>query len=210
MTNQIVHVVDDEPGMRRSLELLLKAERYEVRTYPSAEAFSEAYCEEGPACLLLDVCLEGGASGLDLQAELSEGRIFIPIIMMSAQAIAPNIVQAMQGGAVTFLQKPFSDEALISQIHDAISWDSEGTDAPFQIRQRMQTLSPRECEVMERLLRGDNTKSIAFELKVSLQTIDKHRHKIFEKMRVASTVDLIRLVQRSHAASWNKPFDAIS
>jgi len=206
MKNPIIYIVDDEPGMRRSLQLLLESANYDVRSFPSAEEFRAEFHGEEPACLILDVCLDGGVSGLELQQQLSSGHVFLPIIMMSANGNAPNIVQAMQLGAVTFLEKPFSDDAMLACVHEALAWDTSGPHSPYEVRQRIKSLTPREHEVMSCLLLGANTKAIAYNFGISLQTVDKHRQRTFEKLRVESSHDLVRVVARARSTSWSQPF----
>jgi len=196
--NPIIHVVDDEAKLRRSLELLLRSEGFHVQIYASSEEFLARFNRDVPGCLVLDVYL-GGMSGLDLQRELCRQRLLIPVVVMSAHPLVPNVVTAMRSGAIDFLEKPFSDADLIDRVREAIRIDIDGENAPFRIRTRVNSLSPREREVMELLLEGCNTKTIAHRMGVSLQTVDKHRGRVFGKMNVDSLIGLYRALEESGA-----------
>lgn len=196
MFDPVVHIVDDEPQLRRSIEMLLQSEGLDVRGYSSAEAFLRDYAGSNPGCLVLDIHLTE-MSGLELQRELKLRGLLLPVVMISANGAVPNVVEAMRGGAVDFLEKPFDDDILLARIHEAIRRDMEGDHAPYAVRQRIRSLSPRELEVMEAMLDGQNTKSIANQLGVSVQTVDKHRGRIFEKMQIDSLLRLYRVLDRS-------------
>jgi FixJ family two-component response regulator len=193
-----VFVVDDNPGVRRSLQALIQAAGLAVETYASAEDFLASYRAPRPGCLILDVRLRG-ASGLDLQDELRKRNVTLPIIVMTGYADVPTSVRAFKGGAVDFLPKPVSPKTLIERIREAIQVDRRAGAAAAQrtaVDDHIAHLTPRERQVMELLAVGNSSKEIATTLSISVRTVESHRRTVLRKMDVASAVQLARVVAR--------------
>ena len=195
----IVFVVDDDPSIRESLSLLLSSAGYGIKTFASAKEFLESERgTPGPACLVLDVKMPG-LSGLDLQKELMSRNIIIPIIFITGHGDIPMSVQAMKKGAVDFLPKPFDDGDLLEAVEQALLRDSQthaDLDEQKHILQRMDSLTPREHEVLTYLITGMLNKQIAFELNISERTVKAHRKQILDKMGVDSIAELVRLTEK--------------
>ena len=194
-----VFVVDDDPSIRESLSLLLSSAGYSVNTFASAKEFLESeHSTSGPACLVLDVKMPG-LSGLDLQKELMSRNIIIPIIFITGHGDIPMTVQAMKKGAVDFLPKPFDDGDLLEAVEQALLRDSQthaDLDEQKHILQRMDSLTPREHEVLTYLITGMLNKQIAYELNISERTIKAHRKQVLDKMGVNSIAELVRLTEK--------------
>jgi FixJ family two-component response regulator len=193
-----VFVVDDDPSVRRSIERLIQPSGFKVETFQSAAAFLQIGRPEGPACLVLDVRLPG-LSGLDLQRELTNAGIDLPIIFITAHGDIPMTVRAMKGGAVEFLTKPFRKEQLLYAVHTAIERDRNAVKQRFelaQLRSRFDLLTPREREVFAFLVLGLLNKQIAGELATTERTIKFHRANIMQKMQAESVADLVRMAQK--------------
>lgn len=186
-----VFVVDDEPQMRTLLEFLLREAGYQTELFDSAEKFLDTYDPAKPGCLILDIRM-AGMNGLELQAALVERKIPLQVIMISGFADVPDVVKAIQAGAVDFLKKPFTQQALLDRVRTAINLDQKRRQTEAQVNDKLSVLSRREREVMDRLLVGRTTKEIARELGISRTTADKHRAKILEKLEADSVVDLVR------------------
>ncbi len=192
---ETVHIVDDDPGVRDSLQVLLEAAGFMVRAYDSAAAFLAA--APGPGgCVMTDVCMPG-LDGLELQRRMKERRIPLPVIVMTGRGDIPIAVRAMKAGAVDFLEKPFSDEDLLGAVHRALEQSKqlqEHAAAAASAAARLATLTPREQEVLDLLASGLATKAIANELGASPRTIEVHRARVFEKLQVHSLPELVRMV----------------
>lgn len=191
-----VFVVDDSPSVRKSIRNLCDAEGLAVETYASADEFLAAHDPRHPGCLLLDVRLRG-ESGLDLQDELRRRRSSLPVIVMTAYGNVSTSVRAFKGGAVDFLQKPVSPEALLERIRQLAEVDRRRREAAAgadEVKERIASLTPREREVMDKLVDGLISKEIAYDLGVSTRTVEGHRRFLLRKMGVASVAQLIRLV----------------
>jgi two-component system response regulator FixJ len=190
-----VFVVDDDPAMRASLRWLIESVGLSVRTYATAQEFLGCYEPGVPGCLVLDVRMPG-MSGLDLQAELAARQINLPVLIITGYAEVPVAVRAMKAGAFDFIEKPFSDQTLLDRIRKAIAIDRKARRAQeerAQVRKRMTQLTPREHDVMERVVEGSSNKVIAGELNVSAKTVEVHRKRVMEKMGAHSLAELIRL-----------------
>jgi len=198
--NPTVFVVDDDPSIRESLGLLLSSAGYGVKTFSSAKEFLKSERRtSGPACLVLDVKMPG-ISGLDLQAELASLNYAIPVIFITGHGDIPMSVQAMKKGAVDFLSKPFNDDQLLDAVKAAILKDEQirsGLDEQKSIMKRLESLTPREHEILTYLIAGMLYKQIASELKISERTVKAHRKQVFEKVGVASIADLVRLTEKA-------------
>ncbi len=194
----IVFVVDDDPWVRRSMERLIRSIGFNAQTFRSAGEFLRRPRPEGPACLVLDVRLPG-LSGLDLQRELTNSGIQLPIIFMTAHGDIPMTVRAMKGGAVEFLTKPFRARRLLDAIRAGIERDRETLKQRIevaQLRNRYDLLTPREREVLALLVLGLLNKQIAGQLVTSERMIKFHRAHIMQKMRAESLADLVRMAQK--------------
>ena len=195
----IVFVVDDDPSIRKSLNLLLSSAGYGVKTFASAKEFLESERDSpGPACLVLDVKMPG-LSGLDLQKELKSRNYDLPIIFITGHGDIPMSVQAMKKGAVDFLPKPFDDGELLGAVNEAFLKDSQARadlDEQKHIMQRLDSLTPREHEVLSYLITGMLNKQIAYELIISERTVKAHRKQVLDKMGVDSIAELVRLTEK--------------
>jgi FixJ family two-component response regulator len=191
-----VFVVDDDESVRRSLHFLLRSAGLESRMFGSAAEFLAAYDPTQPGCLVLDVRMPG-MSGLELQHELNLRGAIIPVIFITGHGDVPMAVEAMQHGAHDFLQKPFRDEDLIERVRGALDKDAKARAALEQhnsIRARLDSLTPRERDVLVLMARGKQNKVIAHELGVSQRTIEIHRARVMEKSGASSLAELIRMV----------------
>jgi two-component system, LuxR family, response regulator FixJ len=191
-----VFVVDDDDAVRTSLRLLLKSVGLPVETYASAQEFLDAYDADRAGCLVLDIRMPG-MSGLELQQKLNELHAIVPIVFITGHGDVPMAVEAMQHGAVDFIQKPFRDQDLIDRINQALEKDRENRDGLRErdaIRRRIGQLTPREREVLELVTKGKANKVIAGDLDVSQRTVEIHRARVMEKMGASSLAHLVRMV----------------
>jgi FixJ family two-component response regulator len=202
----IVFVVDDDLSVREGLERLLHAAGWEVETFPSAQEFLAHRKEDIPSCLVLDVGLPG-LSGLDLQKRILEANREIPIVFITGHKDVPTSVRAMKAGAVEFLVKPFSEDDLLDAIRQAIKRDQSARYQNAQMQDlwhRYESLTPREREVMQRVVSGLLNKQVAAELGTSEITIKVHRGQVMQKMQANSLVDLVRMYDKLRAWSARK------
>ena len=198
-----VFVIDDDDAVRRSVERLIRTVGLDVLTFPSAQEFLEHGPPDGPACIVLDVRMPG-LSGLDLQKKLTEAGFSVPIIIMTGHGTVPMSVRAMKAGAVDFLQKPFDEQVLLDAVSQALERDREGrkTEAlRLQALRRMDTLTPRERDVFELVVRGLLNKQVAAKLGASEKTIKVHRARVMQKMEADSLADLVRMAEKAGIGS---------
>jgi FixJ family two-component response regulator len=191
-----IFVVDDDEGVRNSLRFLLKSVGLATRALASAGEFLDTYMPSQPGCLVLDVRMPG-MSGLELQQQLNLRGATIPVIFITGHGDVPMAVEAMQHGAFDFLQKPFRDQDLIDRIQRALERDTRSRAALAQhtkIRERIESLTPREREVLALMTRGKPNKTMAAELGVSQRTVEIHRARVMEKSGAASLAQLVRMV----------------
>ncbi len=192
----IVFVVDDDDAVRSALRLLLKSVGLSATVFASAQEFLASYAPQQPGCLVLDVRMPG-MSGLELQDQLNVRGATIPVIFITGHGDVPMAVEAMQHGAFDFLQKPFRDQDLLDRVQRALEKD-RATRAQLSlqdnIRERLETLTPREREVLDLVTRGLANKVMAAELGVSQRTVEIHRARVMEKMGAASLAQLVRMV----------------
>ena len=194
----LVYLVDDDDAVRDSLGLLLRSIGLDCALYASALDFLEHYDPSRHACLVADIRMPG-LSGLELQQRLNEQRAEIPIIFITGHGDVPMAVNAMKAGAADFIQKPFRDQDLIDRIHKALDRDRERRASRAEedtIRARLALLTPRETEVMERVVRGQANKVIAMDLGVSQRTVELHRARVMRKLKMRSLAELVHAVDK--------------
>ena len=194
----VVYVVDDDEAIRDSLRLLLRSVGLKSQLYANASDFLKSLDPTRHGCLLADIRMPG-MSGLELQDELNKRHIEIPTIFITGHGDVPMAVNAIKAGAIDFIQKPFRDQDLIDRIHEALQLDSERSESRQEeigIRERIASLTPREKEVMHKVVDGCANKVIALDLGVSQRTIELHRARVMHKMGVRSLADLVKLVGR--------------
>jgi len=194
----IVFVIDDDDSVRRSLERLLRSVDLDVETFASAQDFLRKPMPDRPACVVLDLRLPG-PSGLELQESLIRSGHDVPIVFISGHADVPSSVRAIKAGAVDFLQKPFSDQALLDIIHGALRRDREARRDRAEvasIRVRFDTLTPRERDVLRLVIQGRLNKQIAGDLGISEKTVKFHRGRVMEKTQAGSVAELVRQADR--------------
>ena len=187
-----VFIVDDDAAMRDSLALLVRSAGLMAETYPSAEAFLETYEPTRPGCLLLDIRMPT-MSGLELQESLVVQDVGLPIIIVSGHADVPVAVRAMRAGAVDVIEKPYDSAYLKQRIHEALEKDARERQAQDRRRacaERLASLTARERKVMSLLIEGNTVKAIALQLGLSHNTVQIHRARILEKVRVGSVPEL--------------------
>jgi FixJ family two-component response regulator len=193
-----VFIVDDDTDVRESLQELLDSVGLHSQSFGTAQEFLSSARGDGPSCLILDVRLPG-ISGLDLQHELKRGRISIPIIFLTAHADVPMSVKAMKSGAVEFLTKPFRQQDLLDAVQRSLTRDRIIREKQRDIAgllERYNTLSVREREVMNLVVRGMLNKQIAAEVGASEATVKMHRSQVMKKMQAESLPDLVRMADR--------------
>jgi FixJ family two-component response regulator len=193
--NPSVLIVDDDPEFRASVALLLRTVGLHTREFSSVSDFLEADLSEGPTCLVLDVRMPG-RSGLELQRDLATANRQVPIIFITAHADVPMTVQAMKGGAMEFLTKPFRDQDLIEAVESGLARDRvrrESNKAVAALRQRFDTLSSREREIMLQVMTGRLNKQIAHDIGIAESTVKVHRTNLMRKMKARSLPELSRM-----------------
>ncbi len=191
-----VFVVDDDPALRESLELLARSAGLPAKSYPTAAEFLRAYDANQAGCVLADIRMPG-MSGLELQEVLAEKGMPIPVIILTGHADVSAAVRAMKHGAVDFVEKPFEPDALVAAIEQANGKDRAARATArrdSEVAGRIASLTPREREVMDMVTAGKANKVIAFELSISERTVELHRSRIMKKMGVHSAAELVRLV----------------
>ena len=194
----IVFVIDDDESIRESLKSLMRSVGLRVETFASADEFLQGARPDVPACLILDVRMPG-LSGLDLQRNLTEANIHLPIIFITGHGDIPMSVRAMKAGAVEFLTKPFREQDLLDAIQQALDRDRQARSqqaGSAELRNRYQSLTPRETEVFALVVKGLLNKQIAFQLGTSEITIKLHRRQVMEKMQANSLADLVRMAEK--------------
>ena len=196
--NATVLVVDDDPDLRASVGRLLRSVGIDTLLFASIPDFLKSDPPDGPACLVLDVRLPG-QSGLDLQRELAAAKRELPIIFITGHGDFPMTVQAMKGGAIEFLTKPFRDQALLDAIHLGLSRDGaarENRKALAGLKERFASLSPRERDIMLQVVRGRLSKQIAGEMGIAEATVKVHRSRLMRKMKARSLPELGRMADK--------------
>jgi len=193
----LICVIDDDAEMRGSLDSLLRSAGLRVLTFESPEDYLACEESEQAACLILDIQLKE-ASGLDFQQQLLDGEVRVPVILMTGHGDIPMTVRGMKAGAVTFLSKPFDEDAMLAAIGEAVALDSGRRAADGQadgLRALYQTLTPREREVMALVTAGLMNKQVAARLDLSEITVKIHRGNLMRKMQAQSLADLVRMAE---------------
>lgn len=199
MTRRLVLLVDDDADARSAYGRLLRVRGYEVREYPSAEALLAAPPPDAPACLVLDLRMPG-RSGLELQAELALRGLDLPIVFLSGHGDVPSSVRAMKAGALDFLEKPVSEQALVAAVESALAASAARCETLAERAQavgRIDRLSGREREVIEAVVAGRRSPDIARSLGIGEQTVRVHRMRAMAKLGVSSVPELVRLWRSS-------------
>ena len=190
-----VFIVDDDEAVRDSLSFLMQSVGLPTESFDSADSFLQASPTERAGCLLLDIRMPG-MSGLELQGVLEEREIHLPVIFISGHADVPMAVRALKAGAFDFVEKPFNDQLLLDCVQRAIESDRQKRQNEAQLdewRARMETLTPREVEVMELVVDGAANKVISATLGVSLKTVEAHRARVMDKLKADSLSHLVRM-----------------
>jgi RNA polymerase sigma factor (sigma-70 family) len=199
-SNPKVYIVDDDEAVRESLSLLLESVGQDNQTYPGANEFLTEFNSAMAGCLVLDIRMPS-MTGLELQRQLNQLHSKLPIIFVTGHGDVPMAVEAMQHGAVDFIQKPYRDQDLLDKINLALSMNEEQRDTHKElqtIRGRLSSLTPREREVLDMMVEGFANKVIAIELGISQRTVEIHRARVMEKMKTHSLAQLVRMVLQVH------------
>jgi FixJ family two-component response regulator len=196
--NSTVLVIDDDPNLRASVGRLLRSLGLDAQLFASISDFLKSDPPDGPTCLVLDVRLPG-QSGLDLQRELAAANRELPIIFITGHGDIPMSVQAMKGGAIEFLTKPFRDQELLDAIQLGLSRDRarrQNEKALVALRERFESLSPREREIMIQVAQGRLSKQIAGDIGIAEATVKVHRSRLMHKMKARSLPELSRMADK--------------
>ncbi len=196
-----VMIVDDDASVRDSLRCLVETVGLEVEAYASPHDFLRSFKPSRPGCLVLDLRLPG-MSGLELQRRLADSGVMIPIIFITGYGDIRSAVQAMELGAVYFLEKPYSEQRLVDLIQESLERDQRlraRHQSVARARKRLSQLTTREREVVDLLAEGRSSKMIAAALRLSKKTVDLHRSHIIKKLGVSSVAELVRLVLSAQA-----------
>ena len=195
-----VFIVDDDDAVRRFLSGLIESVELRVEAFASARDFLEAYEPGQPGCLVLDVRMPG-MSGLELQRELAERAIDLPVIVLTGHGNVQVAVHAMKAGAVDFVEKPFDNELLLDRIQKAVAESVRARGERIkriEIAERMQLLTPREREVLDLVVAGQTNKGVARHLDISEKTVEIHRANVMRKMQAKSLADLVKMATDRH------------
>jgi two-component system response regulator FixJ len=199
----LVFIVDDDDAVRNSIRLLMKSLGLATRPLSTAQEFLATYDPQQPGCLILDVRMPG-MSGLELQQQLNLKGAIIPVIFITGHGDVPMAVEAMQQGAFDFLQKPFRDQDLIERVQRALARDQSNRaelSERTKVRERFESLTPREREVLALVTSGKANKVMAADLDVSQRTVEIHRARVMEKMHASSLAQLVRMMMELEEVS---------
>ena len=194
----VVFVVDDDPSVRSSLKFLMSSVGLQVESFDSADALLQRKLPDAPSCLVLDVRLRG-LSGLDFQRELAARNCHMPIIFITGHGDIPMSVRAMKAGAVEFLTKPFRDQDLLDAVRIALEKDRERRERKKEVsglKERFNSLTPREQKVISLVVEGMLNKQIADQLGTAENTVKVHRSRAMEKMRAQSVAELVKMIDK--------------
>jgi two-component system, LuxR family, response regulator FixJ len=191
----VIYVVDDDDGMRRALDTLLSTVGYKTAVYSRPTEFLANFKSDSAGCLVLDIRMPD-MSGLEVQQQLNRMGSMMPVIFITGHGDVPLAVQAMKEGAFEFIQKPFRDQDLLDRINHALKQDAENRSTVArraEVLHRLETLTPRERQVMDMVVDGAANKVIAIDLNLSERTVEIHRAKVMEKMGARSVAHLVKL-----------------
>jgi len=188
-----VFLVDDDDSLGDALVWLLESVDLSVERFSSAHELLDSFDPSRHGCLVVDIRMPG-MSGLELQKQLRDSGVEMPVIFITGHGDVPMCVQAFQQGAFSFLEKPINHQKLLDEIHKAIAYDAESRERSSSLSARLEALSPREREVMDLISAGSTMKQVAVQLGISIQTCSKHRARVLEKMQVSNNVELVRLL----------------
>ena len=194
-TKGTIYVVDDDDGMRRALTLLLSTVGFDTRAYARPSEFLANLKPDAAGCLVLDIRMPE-MSGLELQQQLNQTGFMLPVIFITGHGDVPMAVQAMKSGAFEFIQKPFREQDLLDKVNHALRHDAEsrqGLARRADVLKRLESLTPRERQVMDLVVEGGANKVIAIDLGLSERTVEIHRAKVMEKMGARSVAHLVKL-----------------
>ena len=203
--NPSVLIIDDDPEFRDSVARLLRSVGLQAQQFSSVADFLNADISDGPTCLVLDVRMPG-RSGLELQRDLAAAHRPVPIIFITAHADIPMTVQAMKGGAIEFLTKPFRDQELLDAVEAGLARDRARRESERELaalRERFETLSAREREIMVQVTAGRLNKQIAYDIGITESTVKVHRTNLMRKMQARSLPELSRMADRLKLAAEN-------
>jgi len=195
-SQQIVYVVEDDEAVRDSLEMMLVSMAHKVETFPTANAFLEDYDESMAGCIVLDIRMPG-MDGMELQKALNSKNSILPIIFVTGHGDVPMAVEAMQQGAIDFVQKPYREQELLEKIKAALELDAEQRTSLIEkkeILRKLEELTPREQEIMDMMIDGHANKVIAIDLDISQRTVEIHRSRVMHKMGTHSLAHLVRMI----------------
>lgn len=204
-----VHVVDDDPAVRRALERLLSAAGFEPVGYPSGFEFLEAAPRLAAGCVLLDLRMPG-MDGLELQAELGRLGCPLPVIIVTGDGDVPTAVRAIKSGAVDFVEKPIDEDGLIEKIEAALAGCDAGALGAAAAAKRIAALSRREHQVLDALVAGRQSKAIAYDLGLSVRTVEVHRARMMKRLGIRCLAEAIRLAVLAGFAPDARPAGEIS
>jgi two-component system, LuxR family, response regulator FixJ len=191
----VIYVVDDDEGMRRALDTLLSTVGYKTAVFARPSVFLAEIKPDAPGCLVLDIRMPD-MSGLEVQQHLNRMGSMLPVIFITGHGDVPMAVQAMKEGAFEFIQKPFRDQELLDRINHALKLDAENRTTVArraEVLHRLESLTPRERQVMDLVVEGAANKVIAIDLDLSERTVEIHRAKVMEKMGARSVAHLVKL-----------------
>jgi RNA polymerase sigma factor (sigma-70 family) len=190
-----VYIVDDDQAIRHAMELLMRSVGLDYEIFHSADDFLSNHSNDRAGCLVLDIRMPG-LGGLELQEKLNDTGSTLPIIFITGHGDVPMAVEAMQKGAVDFIQKPFRDQELLDRVSEALTTDQQRRSAreeKAEVLSRIEKLTNRERQVLDLVVTGKPNKVIAYELGVSQRTVEIHRARVMEKMQAKSLADLVRM-----------------
>ena len=198
MNEPTVYVIDDDPAVRDSLQLLIRSVGLPVQVFESADTFLGAWQRAWRGCLVVDIRMPG-MSGLEMQEALLERGCRLPVIFITGHGDVPMAVEAMKAGALDFVQKPFRDQDLLDRINEGLQQEKSLHQVEVEIDEitgRLEALTPRERQVLERVVSGQPNKVIAMDLDVSQRTVEIHRARVMEKMQARSLAQLVQMMSR--------------
>lgn len=198
MTQSTVFIVDDDHGVRDALRLLLKSVGLPAEVFASGDEFLAAWRSELRGCIVADIRMPG-MSGLEMHEALQQRGCRLPVIFITGHGDVPMAVEAMKAGALDFVQKPFRDQDLLDRINEGLQQAKSLREVEVEIDEltaRVQALTPRERQVLDRVVSGQPNKVIAMDLKVSQRTVEIHRARVMEKMQARSLAQLVKMMSR--------------